>query len=145
MKVGNKAPGILFNGIKYLRGVQLTNEITLDQVKDNYTLIVFGASWCPKCTEEIPQITQYYNSWKLKGVEVVFISLDTEEAKYKSFVQNFPWLSVCDLKGWNSKIVSDYYVFSTPTMFLIDNDNKIALRPVSVKQVDSWVNYYLKD
>jgi hypothetical protein len=28
-------------------------------------------------------------------------------------------------------------------MFLLDKDRKIVLRPVSVKQVDAWVDWYL--
>jgi thiol-disulfide isomerase/thioredoxin len=106
-------------------------------------VVVFGASWCPKCTEELPEIVKLYAKWKAQGVEVVFVSLDEDKEAYKNFIKYFPFISTCDYKKWDSKIVKDYYVFGTPTMFLLDNKREIILRPNSVKQMDSWVDLFL--
>jgi thiol-disulfide isomerase/thioredoxin len=116
----------------------------LSTLKSKYTVVVFGASWCPKCKEELPEITKLYNKWKLKGVEVVFIALEEDKKSFMDFAKTFPFTTYSDLKKWNSKIVKDYYVFSTPTMFLLDNKREIILRPNSVKQMDAWVDWYLK-
>jgi thiol-disulfide isomerase/thioredoxin len=115
----------------------------LSDLKTAYTLIVFGASTCPKCTEEIPQIAEKYSKWKAQGVEVVFISLDEDENSYQQFIGSFPFISLCDFKKWKSPIVESYYVFGTPTMFLLDNKREILLRPNSVKQMDAWVDWFL--
>ena len=40
-------------------------------------------------------------------------------------------------------IQNDYYVFGTPTMYLLDNKREIILRPNSVNQMDAWVDLYL--
>jgi peroxiredoxin len=106
-------------------------------------VVVFGASWCPKCTEELPEIVKHYSKWKANGVEVVFVSLDEDEKLFKSFTGVFPFISICDFKKWNSPIVNSYYVFVTPTMFLLDEKREILLRPNSVKQMDAWVDWYL--
>ena len=106
-------------------------------------MVVFGASWCPKCTEELPEIVKYYSKWKALGVEVVFVSLDEDEKLFKSFTGVFPFISICDFKKWNSPIVNSYYVFGTPTMFLLDEKREILLRPNSVKQMEAWVDWYL--
>ena len=106
--------------------------------------MVFGASWCPKCTEELPKIASLYPKWKEKGVEVVFVSLDEDNKRYKDFVKNFPFISTCDYNKWESRIVKDYYVFGTPTMYLLDNKREILLRPNSVNQMDAWVDYNIK-
>ena len=74
---------------------------------------------------------------------MVFISLDEEQEAYRNFVKEFPFISVCDYKKWDSPIVNDYYVFGTPTMFLLDNKREILLRPNSVNQVDAWVDWFL--
>jgi len=74
---------------------------------------------------------------------VVFISLDTKPQEFIEFTKEFPWLSVCDFKSWDCQAVQDYYVFSTPTMFLLDKDRKIVLRPNSTEQIDAWINYKL--
>jgi hypothetical protein len=43
---------------------------------------------------------------------------------------------------WKSPIVESYYVSATPTMYLLDNERKILLRPKSVAQVQAWVDMF---
>ena len=112
-------------------------------IKSKYTLVVFGASWCPKCTNEIPEVAKNYNNWKQNGLEVVFVSLDENEKDFINFASNFPFISLCDYKKWNSPVAQDYYVFGTPTMYLLNDSRKIILRPNSVKQMEAWVDCYL--
>ena len=146
MKKGNTAPEILFEGDNYAPGYAVNNfPKKLSDLNSSYTVVVFGASWCPKCTEELPEIAKHYSKWKAQGVEVVFVSLDEEESAYKDFVKSFPFIATCDYKKWDSKIVKDYYVFGTPTMYLLDNKREILLRPNSVNQMDSWVDWNLID
>jgi len=144
MKKGNTAPDILFEGDNSTPGYGANNfPEKLSDLKSDYTVVVFGASWCPKCTEELPKIASLYPKWKEKGVEVVFVSLDEDNKSYKDFVKNFPFISTCDYNKWESKIVKDYYVFGTPTMYLLDKKREVLLRPNSVNQMDSWVDWYL--
>lgn len=142
MKKGNIAPDIVFERSNFISTTKILNK--LSDVKSKYTIVVFGASWCPKCKEELPEITKLYNKWKSKGVEVVYIALEEDKKSFMDFATNFPFASYSDLKKWDSKIVKNYYVFSTPTMFLLDNKREIILRPNSVKQMDAWVDWYLK-
>lgn len=144
MKKGNTAPDILFNGDNFAPGYSPANFPTkLSDLKSKYTVVVFGAGWCPKCTEELPEIAKQYPKWKENGVEVVFVSLDENKESYREFVKNFLFISTSDFKKWDSPIVKDYYVFATPTMYLLDENRKIILRPHSVKQMDAWVDWYL--
>lgn len=144
MKKGNIAPDILFKGDFSAPGYETSNfPKKLSAIKSNYTVIVFGASWCPKCTEELPEIAKFYPKWKENDVEVVFVSLDEQKEAYHNFAIDFPFISTCDFKKWDSPIVNDYFVFGTPTMYLLDNKREILLRPNSVKQMDAWVDWYL--
>jgi thiol-disulfide isomerase/thioredoxin len=143
MKIGNIAPEIELENLSYLIGRKQTQFKNLADLKTPYTLIVFGASWCPKCSEEVPQIVQNYVKWRNIGVEVVYISLDTEPTALEYALSQYPFITYCDLKKWDSKVVQDYYVFSTPTMYLLDRNRKILLRPNSVKQMDAWVDWFL--
>jgi thiol-disulfide isomerase/thioredoxin len=102
-----------------------------------------SASWCPKCKEELPAIAKLYNNWKANGVEVVFVSLDDKKEAFESFAKDFPFISVCDFKKWESPIANDYYVFGTPTIYLLDQQREILLRPISVQQMDAWVDWFL--
>jgi thiol-disulfide isomerase/thioredoxin len=144
MKKGNTAPDMVFKGDTYAIGYNSTNfPKKLSDIKSNYTVVVFGASWCPKCTEEIPDIAKLYPKWKENNVEVVFVSLDEDKEAFKKFASPFPFISTCDYQKWESPVADAYYVFATPTMYLLDKNRKILLRPNSVKQMDAWVEWFL--
>lgn len=142
MKKGNIAADIIFDKSNFVN--PNNTYAKLSEINTKYTVVVFGASWCPKCKEELPEIDKLYNKWKSKGVEVIFMALEDDKNSFTDYAKNFSFTSYSDLKRWGSKIVKDYYVFSTPTMFLLDNKREIILRPNSVKQLDAWVDWYLK-
>ena len=133
LKVGKTAPNITF-----------TDNTKLSERNTNI-LLVFGASWCPKCEEEAIKLNEYYNAWKEKDVEVIYMSIDTDKADFESAYKNMPWKTDCSFMGWESQAVKDYHVFATPTYFLLDKDLKIVLRPNSIEQTHSWLNLKITD
>jgi thiol-disulfide isomerase/thioredoxin len=144
MKKGNIAPDILFPSASiFPSSYALNKPKKLTALNSKYTVVVFGASWCPKCKEELPEIAKVYSKWKANDVEVVFVSLDDDKNQFESFTSSFPFISICDFKKWNSPIANDYYVFGTPTIYLLDKNREILLRPISVKQMDAWVDWFL--
>jgi peroxiredoxin len=142
MKKGNNAPDFELAG-ELFTGINSDNPNKLSDVNSNYKVLLFGASWCQKCVEELSLLQQLYPNWKKHGVEVVFISLDEQEQAFSDFADNSPFISVCDYQKWDSPIVKSYHVFATPTMYLLDSKNEILLRPNSVKHMDSWVDWFL--
>jgi thiol-disulfide isomerase/thioredoxin len=146
MKKGNTAPDIIFSNMSNIKAPGYATDVLpakLSDIKTEYTVIAFGAGWCPKCNEELPEIAKQYQKWKANGVEVILVSLDEDTNSYQNFVKDFPFITLCDFKKWDGQIVKDYYVFGTPTMFLLNNKREILLRPNSVKQMDAWVDWYL--
>lgn len=144
MKIGNTAPNFAFKEDVFAPGYQTeTTPQRLSDIKSKYTLVVFGASWCPACTKELSDIVLMYNKWKKYGVEVVFVSLDEDKQTFKRFASKFPFISVCDYKKWESPIIKSYHVFATPTMYLLDSNREILLRPNSASHMDSWVDWFL--
>jgi len=144
MKKGNTAPDIELIGDIFAPGYKTEKTPQrLSDIKSLYTVVIFGASWCPQCPAELAQIVRSYPLWKAQNIEVVFVSLDENQNLFQSFATVFPFISVCDYKKWESPIVSKYHVFATPTIFLLDNKRKILLRPNSAGQLDSWVDWYL--
>tara|TARA_R110001606_G_scaffold399277_1_gene583353 strand:+ start:12043 stop:13386 length:1344 start_codon:yes stop_codon:yes gene_type:complete len=128
LKPGKIAPEVLFSDNTKLSDIKLIK------------LLVFGASWCSKCKEDIIKLSNNYDAWKEKGVEVVYISIDTNKTDFENTYKNVPWKTDCQFKAWDTKAVKEYHVFATPTYFLLDKDLKIILRPNSVEQTNSWIN-----
>jgi thiol-disulfide isomerase/thioredoxin len=144
MKIGNTAADIEFiNDIFAPQYQGNTIPKKLSNLKSRYTVVVFGASWCPHCPQELSKISRLYNKWKKQEVEVVFVSLDETKSIFKNFASVFPFISICDYKKWESPIVKDYHVFATPTLYLLNNKREILLRPSSVDQMDAWIDWYL--
>ncbi|PLX25281.1 MAG: hypothetical protein C0599_00930 [Salinivirgaceae bacterium] len=143
MKIGNTAPDFVFMGDVSAPGYNQMKPHKLSDIEADYTLLVFGASWCPHCPQELAQIKQLYSKWKSQSVEVVFVSLDTDQQIFKSFSTVFPFISICDYKKWESDVVKNYHVFATPTYFLLDYKRNIVLKPSTAEQMDAWVDWYL--
>ena len=139
MKVGNIAPNFELLGDVFKNGSALKTAVYLSDIKTKYKLVIFGGSWCNQCRAEMVQLMPRYNNWKAKGVEVFFVSLDTDKKEFENFTAPFPFYSACDYKKWETQAAKDYYVSSSPTIFLLDSNNKIILRPPTVASLDSWL------
>ena len=140
MRVGNMAPNFELVGDVLKNGVVVKNTVRLADINAKYKLVIFGGSWCSQCRAEMIQLLPRYNNWKSKGLEVVFISLDTDKKEFENFTAPFPFYSACDYKKWETQAAKDYYVSSSPTIFLLDGNNKIILRPPTVTSFDIWLD-----
>ena len=127
MKKGNLAPNIMFDSTRHK--VKSLYEIDATQI-----LVVFWASWCPHCMEEIPKV----NTWAKAHPEtrVVAISLDDDKTAYEQATQELPnMMHHTDLKKWNGKAVKDYYVHGTPTFILLDSEKKIIRKTATLESL----------
>jgi thiol-disulfide isomerase/thioredoxin len=143
MKVGNKVPEIQFTGDVLLQGKPNPYPTRLSEVSAPYRLVIFGASWCPACSEEMTQLIPLYEKWNKLGLEAIFVSLDTDPTAFKAYSEGMPFIAYSDYKKWDTKAVADYYVSSSPSFYLIDQAGKLLLRPLSAKQIDAWVDWKL--
>ena len=118
MKKGNIAPDFTFREDYFTHGFEPgKSPRKLSDLKSKYTLVVFGASWCPQCPEELYQIARMYEKWKQYDVEVVFVSLGDDKQIFQKFTGIFPFISMCDYQKWDSPVVKTWHVFATPTLF----------------------------
>ena len=141
MKVGTTVPEIQFTGDILLQGKPVAYPSRLTEVKAPYRLVIFGASWCPACSEAMAELIPLYEKWNKLGVEAIFVSLDTDPTAFQAYSEGMPFIAFSDYKKWDTKAVSDYYVASSPSFYLIDQSGKLLLRPLSVKQIDAWVDW----
>jgi len=145
MKKGNRAPDIDFGQAvakqkeqndeslkKYLKGYK-----SLSSIPNKYKLVVFGFNECPECTNQLPQLKQMYPNIHQHNMEVVYVSLDTEKSKFEAVAADKPWVSYFDYAGWESRPVADYYVFASPTMFLLGEKQEILYKVVSPQHLEA--------
>jgi len=143
MKVGVKVPEIQFTGDVLLQGKPNPYPTRLSEVSAPYRLVIFGASWCPACSEAMGELIPLYEKWNKLGVEAIFVSLDTDPKAFQAYSEGMPFIAFSDYKKWDTQAVQDYFVPSSPSFYLIDQQGTLLLRPQSVKQLDAWVDWKL--
>jgi peroxiredoxin len=111
--------------------------VNISDIKTEKILVLFYASWCTHCQDLVPKLAALYKSQKNKKFEVLAISLDNKKEDWLKFVKdnNLNWLNVSDMKGWDSKPAVDYYIYATPTMFLISKSKKIIGKPLTIDEL----------
>ena len=51
---------------------------------------------------------------------------------------NLNWINVSDIRGWDGQAAKDYYIYATPTMILIDTEQKIIAKPSDINDLKEW-------
>ncbi len=103
--------------------------ITLDDYKGKYLYLDFGASWCKETEERNDAMKEIYEQYHSKGLEILSISLDTDEEQWHEFAckaPELPWRQACDLLYWASPITKHYRINKIPCGVLIDPEGKIV-------------------
>ena len=121
---------------------QTGKTIISSEIDADYIMLVFWATWCPHCTQMIPQIRDLYNKQEYKKIEVVAFSLDTNDKVWHKFIEdnNLNWINASDFKSWKSKIAVDYSIYATPTILVLNKNMKIVSKPLSMKLIEQEFN-----
>jgi len=108
---------------------------------NEYTLVMFWASWCHKCEQEAPYLGPIYAKYNFQGLEIVGVSLDQQRSAWGKGIEEkgMTWPQVSQLQAWNSPVIKDYKVTATPTYFLLDKSGKIVLKPTRAFEVDNFL------
>lgn len=87
--------------------------------------IMFWASWCNHCEEELPGMADFIRGYEEK-LEFATFSLDSVEANWRAAAETFPdpILHYSDLKVWESEVPIKFGVTATPTFILLDSNRK---------------------
>ena len=114
--------------------------------KNQYTLVMFWASWCHKCEQEIPVLIPLYSKYGGKGFEAIGVSIDQARKSWTDVIETkgMQYLNVSQLQGWDSPIVKDYKITATPTYFLLNSKGEIVLKPKRIYEVDAYITRNIK-
>jgi len=102
----------------------------LHEIKAKEILLVFWSSDCPHCEDEMKKA----NEWASKDNDRVVLAIGIEHNKeqYLNKIKEYKniW-HYSDFKGFESHLINDFKIDSTPTFFLLD-ENKYILNVLNV-------------
>lgn len=113
--------------------------------KGKYLLIDFGASWCGWCKLEKPFLLDVYEKFKGDKFELINISLDKDKLSWVTDLEreNYPWISISDLKGFEGNITKDFNISGVPEIMLIDPQGKIIAKGLRGEKIAKTIGIYL--
>lgn len=150
---------------KYIAGLQMTQPgqpfidfqqkdvngdiFTLSELvkKSEIVIVDFWASWCPDCRKANPDLVKIYNQLNKKGLNIVSVSLDTDEAKWKKAIadDNLAWpYHVSDLKGWGNEVAGMYMIAFIPQNLIIDKNGMIIEKNLPFEKMEDLLSNLLK-
>ncbi|MSR77569.1 MAG: TlpA family protein disulfide reductase [Candidatus Omnitrophica bacterium] len=114
--------------------------VTLSEIsREHPVLLVFWATWCGTCREEIPILNEWSRKQASKGLQVYGINVEESRETVQRFLVNHPmeYPVLLDEKG---DVSSQYKVHELPTMILLAKGGKILYygfrRPENLSQ---WI------
>jgi peroxiredoxin len=121
LAVGDKAPDF------QLGSVDGKSTVKLSDYTNQPTLLVFWVSWCPHCQREAPVLNKVYKDLRSKGMNVVGVSTDEDQANAKEFVSRyslaFPNAYAGTEKG--QSVLASYQIVGVPTIYVIGKDGMV--------------------
>jgi cytochrome c biogenesis protein CcmG/thiol:disulfide interchange protein DsbE len=90
----------------------------------------FWASWCAPCVEEVPSLDAFQRTMATDGVVVLGVSIDTNEKRYKQFLDRFH-VNFPTARDPNADISSSYGTFQIPETYIIDRTGRVREKIIS--------------
>jgi cytochrome c biogenesis protein CcmG, thiol:disulfide interchange protein DsbE len=93
--------------------------VTLSHYRGQVVVLNFWATWCPPCVEETPSLVQMQQRLKDKGIVVLAVSTDADDAAYHRFIKdhNVNLLTVRDAQQHSNAL---YGTVMFPETWIID-------------------------
>ncbi|GAF05794.1 TlpA family protein disulfide reductase [Saccharicrinis fermentans] len=106
-------------------------QFKLYQSDTDYKLILFWETSCPMCKKILPPLKNWYFNKNI-DLEVFAISIDEDKKAWKTSISknDYPWINLNEANKWDGKVATAYNLYATPTMFLLDGENRILAKPI---------------
>jgi peroxiredoxin len=95
--------------------------VSLSQFKGQVVVLNFWATWCPPCIEEMPSLVQMQQRMKAKGVTVLAVSVDADDANYRRFLKDHG-VNLLSVRDADQKSNNLYGTFKFPETYIIDRN-----------------------
>lgn len=121
-RIGNTAPDFTVKDSE--------RTVKLSDYRGQVVVLNFWASWCPPCIQETPSLVQMQARLKDKGVVVLAVSEDADEAAYHRFLERFN-SNLVSVRDPSAKTKGLYGTVLIPETYIIDRKGVVRRKFVS--------------
>jgi len=103
--------------------------VSLHDYRHGVVVVNFWATWCPPCIEETPSLQEFAERMRGRGVTVIGVSVDQDQAALERFVASAQ-LSFPIARDPEQAVSARYGTFKFPESYVIDAEGRIARKIV---------------
>lgn len=122
------------------------NPFDVKSLKGKIVVVYYWASWNSQCVSDFAKLKAVLGSYGSKGVELVSVNLDNNEADAIKFLQNspLPGIHLFQPGGLESPAAINYGIMVLPNTFIVGNDGKVVSRSAQVATLEDELKKLLK-
>jgi len=111
--------------------------VDLASYRGKAVMVIFWATWCQPCTEDLPQLKALYDQYRAKGFEIVGVNLDTQREAVVPYINQHGnrWAHIAEPQGLEGRLAIDFGIISVPTMFLLNQQGVVVSNSTSVEDL----------
>ena len=90
--------------------------------------LYFSAHWCPPCRQFTPILAETYKkSYKEKGLEIIFVSSDRDDASFRDYFATMPWLALpFSERRLKDQLASKLAISGIPALVVFDAQGRLV-------------------
>ncbi|SDL64994.1 Peroxiredoxin [Sediminibacillus halophilus] len=115
-------------------------EVSLDDLKGKGVMLNFWATYCGPCKDEMPYMESLYPEYKEKGVEILAVSLDSNDLVVNRFVDKYE-LSFPIVRDNGGQVLELYDVGELPSTLFINADGEVVDKVSGALTLDRLEGY----
>lgn len=125
--------------------MHLGNIIKIKDINAKYLVLAFWEVGCGHCKKDIPLLyDSIYPNLKDKGLKILAIQMLSnvqEKTKWVDFVNEHKLYDFINAVPYSDKYRDLYNVYSTPTIYLLDENKKIIAKNIGIRQIEEILKF----
>ena len=104
-------------------------------------LLIFTATWCQPCKENIPIYKTIFDKFKSKGLQVLYINLHDNRVDWMKLINHYKldWDNLSELTIMKeSKIAKSYNIESIPDLIFFNKKGEIVYQNIQIEDDDNY-------
>ncbi len=122
-----------------LKGTSLAGmPVDISTFKDKVVVVIYWANWSEPLVKDLPQIRALYEQYHDRGLEIIGVSVDTTKEEAQAWISEYKvnWTQIHEPGGLEgSPLAIDYGIIMLPTMFVVDQQGKVAYRGTAAEEL----------